>query len=42
MGQSPCEGFKKGKELAEQFSVPSAYFPKTCTLVNVNIFMEAS
>lgn len=32
MGQSPCDGFKKGKELAELFPVPSAYFPKTCSL----------
>ena len=32
MGQSPCEGFKKGKELAELFPVPPAYFPKTCSL----------
>ena len=42
MGQSPYEGFKKGKELAEQFPEPWAYFPKTCTLDQCWTFLRKS
>ena len=42
MGQSPCEGFKKGKEVAEQLPVPSAYFQNVYFGSMLRFFKEAS